>query len=128
MDLDQMTTIMYDSPYLSYDAVRKGLIQNREKLISAGYKCNWNSDLDMNRVAFQDLTPYGFVNTDQTVKTAFSKNGFSFPIEIYKSTHGAQIHHSFSIPKNQIPELRLVLNELESISGISVGNIREVFE
>lgn len=120
MDSDKTLCIRYNTPYLKYDVVRENIIQNREELISAGYKCNWVGDLDISNKYLNGIRAQGFKESEVMVETSLSKSGVNFTLNIFKESRSAQTHDTIMISESDKPKLEAIFDEFKSLSGIPI--------
>jgi len=112
---NEIVEINYSTGNLSYEKVRTGVLQKREELVKQGYRCAWKCEPDLeNRSKLQK----GYTILDDTLITAFSKEGFIFTISIFTNSLRAKIHGSKEMPENNKDNATNLFQNLEEITGI----------
>jgi hypothetical protein len=115
--------IAYGTGNLRYDSVRKGFIQNLEKLTELGYgPFAWKGDLDLKEMPSEgQLIDKGYIQVGNVIVTQFEKSGLPFTISIFPKSQRAKIFGENHVYSDEFDEVKRDFNELEKVTGIHMS-------
>jgi len=119
MSVDGVIDIEYKTGYLKYNKVRKGIIQNKDKLIENGYHCSWNQDIDLNtELTSQAGDNKGYIVLDNVIITSMAKDGLPITISIFRNSQRAQVHGDNHVYENEFDIVKKDFEKLGELTGV----------
>jgi hypothetical protein len=121
MSINQVIDIEYMTGYLNYDKIRKGIIQNRDKLIENGYTCSWTQDIDLNSDLDANKNPdKGYIVLDDVVITSLMRDGLPITISIFRKSQRAKVHGDNHVYQNEFEDVKQDFAKFAELTGINL--------
>jgi hypothetical protein len=115
-------TIRYGSGRLSYNTVRKGILQQKDKLSGRGYRCAWKEDLDLSngKPSTEELHKKGYMDLGNVILSSFS-DGLPVTITIFHRSMRAVLSGENWFYQNEYNRLKKRFSEFEKLTGIHMN-------